>query len=113
MTTRDTPEAALAAALVMPMVEEGFAVPAANRDEQWDAPVEEAKRIATKALAAMPGWTLVPDTFRTWATALDARQQYEAEIARLREALVQAHERMDVASQAVATPRPPCGAPRT
>lgn len=61
-STRDTPEAALAAALVMLMVEEGFAVPAANRDEQWDAPVEEAKRIATKALGALErdGWALLP-----------------------------------------------------
>lgn len=34
--------------LATAMVEEGFAVPAANRDEQWDAPVEEAERIVRK-----------------------------------------------------------------
>lgn len=35
-------------ALAVAMAEEGFAVPASSRDEQWDAPYEAATRITTR-----------------------------------------------------------------
>lgn len=34
--------------LAVAMAEEGFAVPATNRDEQWDAPYEEAERVLAR-----------------------------------------------------------------
>jgi len=39
---------AMAQSLAIALAEEGFAIQAANRDEQWEAPYEEAERIVRK-----------------------------------------------------------------
>ena len=53
-----------------------------------------ADELAAAILAAMPGWTLVPTNSDSTIEHIEGQR---AEIARLQAALVQAHERMDVA----------------
>jgi hypothetical protein len=83
MTTDDS-KAALAAALNSPEVVRIVS-------DEFVASVKEGRALdtlkeATAALAALDGWTLVP----VGTAAVDVQRSYEAEIARLRHAIVQA-----------------------
>ena len=82
MTTRDTPEAALAAALLrMPYHD--------ARDFAADDSPEAARTFAAAILAALDGWTLVNGEWLSPTEARELAGTYEAEIARLRATLEQ------------------------
>jgi len=95
MTTRDTPEAALATALPHALIEAGLVLAPCDRHSR--NPGKQRQDLAAAILAALDGWTLVRGGGDVIARGIELAHQQAAEIARLRAALVQAHERMDVA----------------
>jgi hypothetical protein len=84
MTTHDTPEAALAAALKNDQTVKALTIRLGRFNDAW------WNRFARDLLAALDGWTLVRGGGDVIERGIELARQQEAEIARLRAALTDA-----------------------